>query len=134
MLLRNKITNEDQDIEERYPSCWVNKLEHSVNITDFETPTQRLTRLCKTSSKVVISKPTKGVTVDVLQTNSYLIVYSHTRGNHWNISGNHYKYYHDINTGEYIPEHLCKQEKTILKSRLLMADFRAIKQNHCPVS
>jgi len=62
---------------------------------------------------------------DIIRTESYLIVYSHTRGNHWNIGGNHYKMWYDINTGKKITEGIVK-EKEISKDRLLMKDYKEI--------
>lgn len=62
---------------------------------------------------------------DIIRTESYLIVYSHTKGNHWNIRGNHYKTWHDINTGKYISEGYHK-EKELSKDRLLMKDYKEI--------
>lgn len=85
-----------------------------------ESPIDRLSRLAKTASKMLISIPTKGYTVDVVQGDNYLVVYSHSKGNHWNISGNHYKYYHDVNTGEFLgSDHNVLPEKGKWKERLL---------------
>jgi hypothetical protein len=93
-----------------------------------EGPIERFTRLAATASKVIVSVPTKGYTVDVLQTESYLVMYSHSKGNHYNVFGNHYRYYHDVNTGEYIREDLTKNEKVEWKQRLLKAVAQKIQQ------
>lgn len=61
---------------------------------------------------------------DVIQTENYLIVYNHSRGNHWNMGGNHYKMYHDIKTGKQTL--LQPNEKEISKDRMLMKDYRTI--------
>lgn len=101
----------------------------TVSLNNFESVKAKAKRLLKTANKVIIPLPTKGVTVDILLTDNYIILYSHTRGNHWNIFGNHYKYYHDINTGELIPDNSVQQpQKTLLKERLLMADYKEIEK------
>lgn len=61
---------------------------------------------------------------DIIRTENHLIVYNHSRGSHWNMGGNHYKMYHDINTGKQVPTQPV--EKEISKNRLLMKDYREI--------
>ena len=64
--------------------------------------------------------------------NDFIIVYYHTRGNHWNISGNHYWYFHDIKTGEFISEaNLTREQydqrrKPLSKCKFLAADFKEL--------
>lgn len=84
-----------------------------------------LERFINSGNKVFLSKPTTGVTVEILVTEQHLVIYSHTKGNHWNIGGNHYKYCNDINTGEYMPV-FYSNDKPILKQRLLMADYKRL--------
>lgn len=94
---------------------------YTLHIEQFESPIERFKRISVTAKKVLIPR-ISGNQVHVLMTESYIIFYSHTPGNHYNICGNHYKYYHDINTGEFIPEHLCNaKESIIMKERLLKA-------------
>lgn len=101
---------------------------YTVSLSNFESPSQRFARLIPNAKKVVISNKTQGYSVDLLQTEKYLIVYSHSKGNHWNISGNHFKYYHDINTGEYIPEQIVenRNDKILIKQKMLKAELQAL--------
>lgn len=119
----------EYEIIERWSGCYmVNDL--SVSLSNFEGVKDRLKRLAIKAHKIVLATPSKGVTVDLLLTDKYIIVYGHTKGNHWNISGNHYKYYHDINTGEFISDqNVEKHAKPTLKERLLMADYKYIMAN-----
>jgi hypothetical protein len=96
-------------------------------LQNFEGIKDRFFRLCKTSEKVIFSKPGNGYTVALLLTNNYLIIYSHSKGNNYNVWGNHFKYYHDINTGEFITEdnvNLENEKQIFLKERLLIADHK----------
>lgn len=119
----------EYDLKERWKGCYsveINGIEYYCSLSNFEGPKDRLIRLAQTSSKVISSKPGTGTTVEILATENYLVVYSHTKGNHWNICGNHYKYYHDFNTGEFISECDVKNENVLIKERLLMADFKKL--------
>lgn len=134
MEATHKPSGQSHDIKQYYPGCWIISGSDeapsphivSARIEEYETPTERFVRLAATANKFIASRPTTGVTVEVLRTENYLIVYSHTKGNHWNISGNHYYYSHNASTGEFIPEHECKKEPTLLKSRLLKADYQKL--------
>lgn len=101
----------------------LNDHEIYVCIDDFQPPSEMFKMLLPKVNKAIIITPTQGQTVDLLLTENYFIVYAHTKGNHWNVWGNHYKYFHDINTGEFIPDsHLpisAFKEKTIIKERLV---------------
>lgn len=102
----------------------------SVSLSNFEGVKDRFKRLAMKANKIVLATPSKGVTVDILLTDKYIIIYGHTKGNHWNIAGNHYKYYHDINTGEFVSDqNVEKHTKPTLKERLLMADYKNIMAN-----
>jgi len=116
-------------LTERYKDCYMIG-EDSVRLSNFESPLQMLKRLCRTANKMILSKPVQGTTIDILLTDKYIVCYSHTKGNHWNISGNHYRYYHDIDTGEFIPEHETDpaHRKPLLKERLLVADFKELQK------
>lgn len=80
---------------------------------------------------MLVSRPNKGQIADIIITDNYLILYYHTKGTHWNIGGTHYKYYHDINTGEFIPDQKLPvesyKEKVISKERFLVSDYSKIK-------
>jgi hypothetical protein len=41
--------------------------------------------------------------VDILRTDNYIIVHAYNKPSNYNMKGNNYKFYHSINTGEYIP-------------------------------
>lgn len=98
-----------------------------VSLSNFEGIKDRFKRLAINANKIILAAPSKGVTVNLLLTDKYIIVYARTKGNHWNIFGNHSKYYHDINTGEFIPDHnVQKHETPKLKERLLMPDYNYI--------
>jgi len=103
--------------------------EINVSLKNFETLNNRLLRLSKTSDKTIVTKPggkyTK-YTVELIATDNYIIVYSHSRGNSYNISGNHHKYYHDENTGEFLNESLVNNEPSLYKEKFLLSDFNAI--------
>ena len=100
-----------------------------ISPKNLESPKERFLRLIQTASKFIVPVPSKGNTVDILQTKSYLILYSHSKGNHWNICGNHYKYFHDVYTGELIliNEVTNPGEKVIWKERVLKVE--ALKMN-----
>jgi hypothetical protein len=105
----------------------------SVTLKNFESLKDRVKRLFATSTKIILPAPTKGVIVDILLTDKYIILYSHSRGNHWNVFGNHYKYYHDIDTGELIPDQLIQPYDKFLKARLLMADYKEITKSRLTI-
>lgn len=113
------------EVSEPYKGCYTVG-EYSVRLSNFESLAEMATRLALLPNKMIFSKPTTGLTVELLLTESYLICYSHTKGNHWNISGNHYKYYHDMVTGEFVSEYTAKKEPVLLKQRLLKADYLKI--------
>jgi hypothetical protein len=98
-----------------------------VKLSDFQTPLELLFELAATSPKLIVTGPDKTYRVTLELTESYIVVYSHSKGNHWNISGNHYKYYHSRTTGEFISESLVKKEPVIIKQALLKADFLKVK-------
>lgn len=121
------------DIKEPYKGVYVvniNGNECSVNLSNFESPFDIIYRLCLTADKIIISKPGQGTTVDLLLSESYICNYSHTKGSHWNLGGNHHKYYHDINTGNYLNSDTVKQEPVFIKQRLLMADYKKIVERY----
>lgn len=121
-----KVGDEIEVFKNSYSDSGVRYKYGYLPIEAIETPIERLERLAKTANMILISVPRKGYTVDVLQTEFYLIVYSHSKGNHWNVWGDHYKFYHDVNTGEYLGlDTAFKDEKIEWKERLLKA--RAIK-------
>lgn len=115
------------ELTEPYKGCFmVNNC--SVRLSNFESPIDIINRLVSVSEKMIISEPKQGLTVELLITDNYLVCYSHTKGNHWNIGGNHYKYYHDLNTGNYISVFDVNPEKenVYLKCRLLKADYKRL--------
>jgi hypothetical protein len=101
-----------------------------LTLDNCEKPSERFARLMKTATRVIISGKTKGYSVDLLQTEHYLVMYSHSKGNHWNIFGNHYKYYHDIDTGEFIPDNLVKysSEPYLIKQKMLKAELQQLQK------
>lgn len=105
-----------------------NEIVCSVVLQSFESIKDRFAGL--PAKKKIIVRPCKGHTVDLLLTDKYFIVYSHTKGNNYNISGNHWKYYHSNTTGEFIPDHelpvAAFSERTILKERILVADYNRL--------
>lgn len=124
------IEGQEYDLKELYYGRGLYSVNDTpVSLDNFESLVTTLLRFSETSPKMILTKPTRGVTVDILLTDSYIIVYSHTKGSHSNIFGNHYRYYHNNNTGEFIPEHLTTKEPVLLKQRLLMADFNKIEKN-----
>ena len=81
------------------------------------------------NKKIIIPKPGGKHTrynVEVLQTtNNELIVYAHSSGNHWNISGNHCFYKHIINNEiEYIDSYGIDHKTILHRSKLLMSDYK----------
>lgn len=96
------------------------------------TPKEVLLSVVGTATKMILSRPVAPYRVDLLLTENYLIIYTHSKGNHWNISGNHYRYWHDIKTGEFISEgHLpsgYSKERIIAKERFLVADYEMCKK------
>ncbi len=92
---------------------------------------QQFEEKIKTASKFIIVEP--GGTypkkqVDLLLTEKYFIVYSHTRASSYNIGGSHYYYLHDLN-GEFVES--CNGlggMKILSKERLLKADFKRLSQ------
>lgn len=97
--------------------------DYAVSLSNFETPLEVLTRLASIAKKIILSKPCKSYTVELLITDNYIIVYSHSKGNNWNICGNHYRYFHDLRTGEFLGDYSTIKEKPHLKQRLLKADY-----------
>lgn len=116
--------------------CWAGCYEvnnNPVSLSNFEGVKDRFKRLSMKANKIILAIPSKGVTVDLLITDRYIIVYGHAKGNHWNVFGNHYKYYHDVNTGEFIPDHnVINHEKPKLKERFLMPDYKQIMASRQP--
>jgi len=101
-------------------------------ITDFETPLLKFTRLIAAAEKVVIPSFDRAFRVYFEMTSSYLIFYSHKPGNYYNLSGRHYRYYHDGVTGNFIAEEYTKREEVIFQQRILKADLlqlQAIRRN-----
>lgn len=118
------IIGNEYEITQMYPGCYtVDGV--SVYLSNFESIMNRFKRLAKTANKISLLAPTKGTTVELLLTDKYIIVYAHTKGNHWNICGNHYRLYHNAETGEYVSEP-TEGNKYILKERLLMKDYNEL--------
>lgn len=114
------------DISEPYKD-WYMVNDCSVKLSNFETPIDILEAMIRTGNKVILSKPGKGYTVEILLTDTYLIVYSHSKGNHWNISGNHYKYYHSREKQKFVPDkEVYIPGKVLLKQRMLLPDFKRL--------
>jgi hypothetical protein len=95
-------------------------------------PKEILFELVAKAEKMLLVRPEVGLTVDILLTEKYLVIYAHSKGSHWNIGGRHYKYFHDLTTGEFIPDGLLpsgSRSATILsKERFLVADYKRCQQ------
>lgn len=113
---------EEYNITERWTGCYVVN-DRSVSLSNFETPLQRLTRLAETAVKMVIVHKAKGHSVDLWQTDLFIILYSHSKGSRWNIGGNHSFYAHDINTGEFVASANSFTGKGHIKQKLKVADI-----------
>lgn len=111
------------DILERWKGVYMVN-DFSVNLSNFETPLDILEDMIRQGGKVLLTKPS-GQTVDLLLTDNHLIVYGHTKGNHWNISGNHYKYFHSRESKSFVSDNV-KQGEVRLKQRLLMPEFKRL--------
>lgn len=103
-------------------------MECPVELSSFESIKERFASL--NPSKRVVGKPHKGYTTDLLLTDNYFVYYQHSKGNYYNVFGNHYKYYHDVNTGEFISEGELPasafKEKTLIKERVIIADWNSL--------
>lgn len=115
----------DYEVFERWPGYYeVDNI--PVKLSNFETPLERFKRVSVNSVKKIIPSKRQGETVELLQTSTKLVFYSHTRGNHWNIGGNHWYYSHDVNTGEYIND--MPGEKPLLRQKLLKAELEELQR------
>jgi hypothetical protein len=105
-----------------------NGIENPMDLNNFESIKERFASL--NPLKRLTSKPSKGYTTDLLLTENYFVYYVHSKGNHYNVFGNHHKYFHDVNTGEFIPDSQLPAsafaEKTIIKERVIIADWNRL--------
>jgi hypothetical protein len=116
----------EYELTERWPgffTLYIDGKEIQANLEDFENPLDIFTKMVTAGNKTVFSGPRQSERVDLLLTENYLIVYSHSKGNHWNICGNHYRYYHSLKTGCFVSEQEAKNEPTIIKQPFLKADY-----------
>lgn len=103
-----------------------------------EAPTQLLISLLRNMvqcgnfkrGNIMIDKPGGNVvrySIDILQTENYLIIHVHSRGSHWNLGGNSYKYYHSILSGLFIPDEKLPlqawKESIINKSKFTIKNY-----------
>jgi hypothetical protein len=92
-------------------------------INDFETPLFKFTRLMAATQKVVIPNFDRYFRFYLEMTASYLVFYAYKRGTYYNISGRHFRHYHDGVTGNFIKEEKTNREELIFKQRILKADL-----------
>lgn len=123
----------EYNIYTRY-GCLLFELDNGIETTmppyAFECAIRRFESKIKTASKFILQKPggtPPRTMVDLLVTEKYFIVYSHTKGTHWNISGNHHRYFHDINTGEFIcGDPPFNKNDVLLKQQITVKDYNRL--------
>jgi len=57
---------------------------------------QRFIDAAKKGHKVLVPVPEGPERIDLILTDTWLISYSHRKGNHWNLFGSHWYYIHDL--------------------------------------
>lgn len=91
----------------------------------FVSPADILRELKNKVGKLKIQSPSKGYTLDAMYHNDLVVLHLHSKGNHWNISGNHYFTGYNVLTGECIGQYnsmstgLC-----LMKTRLTLKEHK----------